>query len=123
MLNAFTLKEPPVTYIKITKNDNSSIQRFVNEIQTSNILSDINVSLTQDLHINYNIMHDVIQVAKATHMPEKIIKFNKYKHRKFKWITHGIMKSISNRDDMYKKYKMTDPNATHYYTLKTNLKT
>ncbi len=24
---------------------------------------------------------------------------------------------------MYKKYKMTDPNANNYYTLQTNLKT
>ncbi len=56
-------------------------------------------------------------------MPQKIVKFNKYKHKKSKWITHGIIKSIQTRDNMYKKYKITDPNANNYHTLKTNLKT
>ncbi len=68
-------------------------------------------------------MHDVIQYAKTSHMPKKIVKFNKYKHKKSKWISHGIIKSIQTKDNMYKKYKMTDPNSTNYYTLKTNLKT
>ncbi len=68
-------------------------------------------------------MHDAIQYAKTKHMPQKIVKFNKYKHKKSKWITYGIIKSIQTRDNMYKKYKMTDPNANNYYTLKTNLKT
>ncbi len=99
------------------------VQNFINEIQASNILSDIKLNLTQDLNINYNSMHDVIQYAKTTHMPQKIVKFNKYKHKKSKWITHGVIKSIQTRDNMYRKYKMTDPNSTNYYTLKTNLKT
>ncbi len=40
-------------------------------------------------------------------MPSKTIKFNKRKHKKSKWITFGIIKSISYGDDMYKKLKMT----------------
>ncbi len=55
-------------------------------------------------------------------MPQMIVKFNKYKHKKSKWITHEIIKSIQTRDNMYKKYQMTDDNLTNYYTLKTNLK-
>ncbi len=47
-------------------------------------------------------------------MSQQIIKFNKFKHMKSKWITHGIIKSIQIRDNMYKKYKMTDPNANNY---------
>ncbi len=119
--NDFTLNEPSVTYIKITKNDHKSVKHFINEIQT--ILSDIKLNLTQDHNINYNIIHDVIQYAKTSHMPQQIVMFNKYKHKKTKWITHGIIKSIQTRDNMYKKYKMTDPNSTNYYRLNTNLKT
>ncbi len=64
MLNDSTLKELPVKYIKITKKINRSVEHFINEIQTSNILSDIKLNFTQDPNINYNIMHDVIQYAK-----------------------------------------------------------
>ncbi len=63
------------------------------------------LNLTQDPNINYNIMHDVIQYAKTTHTPQKKVKFNKCKHKKSKWITHGMIKSIQTRDNMYKKYK------------------
>ncbi len=88
VLNDFTLNELPVTYIKLTKNYNRSVENFINEIQTSNILSNIKLNLTQDPNINYNIMHDVIQYAKTSHMPKKRVTFNKYKHKKSKWITH-----------------------------------
>ncbi len=55
-----------------------------------------------------------LNIAKETHMPSKTIKFNKRKHKKSKWITFGIIKSISYRDDMYKKLKMTDPESEQY---------
>ncbi len=54
---------------------------------------------------------------------KKTVKFNKYKHKKSKWITYGIMKSIHNRDNLYKFFKTTDPNSSNYETLKINLKT
>ncbi len=54
-------------------------------------------------------------------MPSKTIKFNKRKHKKSKWITFGIIKSISYRDDMYKKLKMTDPESAQYMGQKNNL--
>ncbi len=54
-------------------------------------------------------------------MPSKTIKFNKRKHKKSKWITFGIIKSISYRDDLYKKSKMTDLESAQYAGLKNNL--
>ncbi len=36
-------------------------------------------------------------------MPTKLIKYNKYKHKKFKWVTFGIIKSVQFRDNLYKK--------------------
>ncbi len=70
-LNDFMFKELPVTYVKITKNYNRSVENFINEIQTSNILSDIKLNLTQDPNINYNIVHDIIQYPKP-HLCQKL---------------------------------------------------
>ena len=38
-------------------------------------------------------------------MPCKLIKFNKHKHKKSKWITQGLLKSIRSRDKLYARLK------------------
>ncbi len=43
-------------------------------------------------------------------MPTKFVKYNKRKHKRSKWITSRIIKSIQYRDNLYKKLKTTNPN-------------
>ena len=52
----------------------------------------------------------------------KTVKFNKHKHQKSNWITKGIIKSISFRDNLYKQLKATPIDTDEYHTLNTNLK-
>ncbi len=52
-------------------------------------------------------------------MPTKLIKYNKYKHKKSKSITFGINKSIKCGDNLYKKLKMTDPISADFARLHT----
>ena len=42
----------------------------------------IDKRLTADPNANYNIMHDIIEETKNSHMTSKLVKFNKYKHKK-----------------------------------------
>ncbi len=56
-------------------------------------------------------------------MPTKSIKYNKYKHKKSKWVTFGIFKSIHFRDNVYKTLKMTDPTYVDLAKLQINLNT
>ncbi len=123
ILNNFQLKYIPVTYIKINKQNKESIEKFEKDILASNKLNNINADLTQDPNINYNILNETIQMAKDAHMPHKLVRFNKYKHKKCKWITHGIIKSIHFRDNLYKKHKTTNPDSPEYEIIGTNLKT
>ena len=83
----------------------------------------IDTSLTADPNINYNIIHDVIEKNRKTHMTSKLVKYNKYKHKKSKWITSGLLRSIRFRDNLYKKIKLTNPASIEYETLRINLKT
>ena len=83
----------------------------------------IDKRLTADPNISYNIIHDVIEKNKNTHMTSKLVKYNKYKHKKSKWITTGLLRSIRFRDDLYKKIKLSNPASREYETLKINLKT
>ncbi len=68
-------------------------------------LQTLNNNPFEDPNNTYKILHNVIQDAKETHMPSKVIKFNKYKHKKSKWISAGLIKSIKYRDNLYKKTK------------------
>ncbi len=56
-------------------------------------------------------------------MPCKLVKFDKYRHKKTKWITSGIIKSIQYGDNLYKKLKMTHHGSTQFAIYKVNLDT
>ncbi len=71
----------------------------------------------------YQVLHNVVQVAKNKHVPSKLVKFDKYKHKKTKWITSGIIKSIQYKDNLNKILKMTYHGSTQFATYKLNLDT
>ena len=50
----------------------------------------------------------LLQDAKDKHLPVQKIKFNKYQHKKNKWITRGVLKSIKTRNKLYKVLQQTD---------------
>ena len=54
-------------------------------------------------------------------MTSKLVKYNKYKHKKSKWITRGLLRSIRFR--IIKKIKLSNPASREYETLIINLKT
>ena len=96
---------------------------FKNEIaQTLNSTIFENL-LNNDPNENYNLLDDMLQQALDKHMPIKVVKANKYKHKKNSWITQGIMRSIKFRDKLYKKLKSTNPNSETYNVYKINLQT
>ena len=65
----------------------------------------------------------IIQEVKNKHLPTKKIKFNKYKHKKNKWITRGILKSIKTKNMIYKQLQQTKPeNTEEFETLKVRFK-
>ena len=110
-------------YVEVNRNNTQSLLNFKNELT---LLLDNNVflnDLNQDPNNNYNILHTILQEAKDKHMPTKFVRYNKYKHKKSPWITSGIIKSIQYKDNLYKKYRMSDPNSVVHETLKINLKT
>ena len=88
-----------------------------------NIYSQINKDINADPDINYNIVHNILKTATEEHLAPKIVKFKKHRHKKTKWITQGIIKSISFRDKLYKEYRKSPMNTVTRERLKTNLNT
>ena len=73
-------------------------------------------------HENYDIFMKLIQDAKNLHFPKKTVKFNKKKHTKSKWMTYGILNSISKKDRLYKLLLKTDVNSEKHAALKATSK-
>ena len=48
-----------------------------------------------------------LQHAKQKYLPTKLTKFNKYRHKKNKWITNGILKSLKTKNKLYKVLQQT----------------
>ena len=58
-----------------------------------------------DPNYNYTILENILITALNKYIPLWKVKFNKYKHKKCKWITTGILKSIKFRDNLYRRLK------------------
>ena len=101
----------------------SVIDNINSDIRSSGLDDKIDTGMTADPNISYSIIHDVIEKTKKTHMTSKLVKYNKYKHKKSKWITRGLLRSLRFRDNLYKKIKLTNPASREYETLRINLKT
>lgn len=123
VLNNMHHKNCVPKYVTISKQDKDSIQQFHHEILTSFEREHLSNDINKDPNINYNILHNILQHAKKKHIPLKVVKFQKHKHKKSPWITLGIIRSINFRDNLYKKHKMTDPQTPEFDTQKVNLKT
>ena len=116
-------KEATPKFIQINIQTEKAMTQVNNEIIASEIYNKLDKSRSADTNMNYDIIHDAILIAKEKHMPCKLVKFKKYKHKKSKWITQGLLKSIRYRDKLYSKLKKTRPGTQEYNTLNTNLKT
>ncbi len=113
-LNNVQIRDSLPVFVKVTKQDNESRHNFYNELLTSNELLTLQDSLNENTNnTSYIILHQVIQNAKTKHMPSKFVKWNKYKHKKSKWITSGIIKYIQYRDNLYKKLILTQYNLRY----------
>ena len=99
------------------------MHKVKNEIKSYDTYNKLNKNPIADTNLNYEIIFNDIVRAKDKLMPTKLVKFNKYKHKKFMWITQGIPRSIQYRDKLYKQLKLTHPHFSNYEIININLKT
>ena len=89
-------------YIEIETKSENSQKRFIEHLKNINIMNKLNMDINSDINDNYEVFCKLLQSSKSEHMPIKSVKFNKYKHKKNKWISKGIIKSIEIKDKLYK---------------------
>ena len=91
-LNITQVTESHPKLIKIKTVSEQAMTNVKYELRSDVLYNKLNKSLNADTNINYEIIHDEIARAKNKCMPSKIVKFNKYKHKKSSWITQGLLK-------------------------------
>ena len=107
-------------FIEVETRDARSINNFVNELKNLKIYDQLDKQLTNDPNANYELFNDLLNNARAKHLPKKRVKYQKKLHKKSKWITNGILNSINKKDKLYKTLIQTDTNNTILYErLKT----
>ena len=82
-----------------------------------------NTDNTFDESDNYKGLVKSIGDAQKKQIDSKRFKYNKYKHKKCKWITFGLLKSIEFRDNLYRELKKTPIDRDNYRNKKINLRT
>ena len=93
-----------------------------NDLISSEIHKKLDQSQIADINVNYDIILDKISKPQNKFLTRKLVKYNKYKHKKSTWITQGWLKSIIYRDKLYKQALLTNPDLPEYQVLKINLK-
>ena len=93
------------------------------ELTNSGVYDKLNNHKDANPNDNYNILHNMLSDIGAKCMPTKKVKINKHKHKKSKWITQGIIISITFRDKLYLKMKLSPKDTAEYTTIKIDLKT
>ena len=90
-------------FVEIQSDDHHSIQNFVYDLEELNIYEKLHTSVDNKPEENYGTLLNLLSTVKVKHLPTKIVKFNRKKHKMAKWMTNGILKSINTKDKLYKK--------------------
>ena len=120
----FTLVENKsnVTHVpkfdEIQNNDHNSIQNFVHYLEELNIYEKLHTLVNSRPEENYGILLKLLSTAKNKHLPTKNVKFNRKKHKRAKWMTNGILKSINTKDKLYKNLVKMNMEDVQYTRLK-----
>ena len=110
-------------YVKQRINSETAYTNLKQSLFENDISAAMNTDPYCNPNINYDILHDHLTQMKSKHLPYRFVKFDKYRHKGNKWITHGIIKSIKQRDKLYKELSCTNRSHARYHPLKNKLNT
>ena len=93
------------------------------DLYSPDISSKLNNIIDENADISYLKFNNIMQELVNKHFTTKIVKFSKYKHKKSKWITNGILRSIKYKDKLYTQFKSTALTDQKYETRRINFQT
>jgi hypothetical protein len=119
----FLISHPkPKNLIKSTLNTTEARSDFVKDLEKIKWENIFPHDLLSDPDSSYDAFINKVDTLHSKHFPTKLIKFDKYKHKKKDWITFGILRSIKFRDNLYRQLNQSPHDEDIHTTLKNNLK-
>ena len=120
--NLSTKRSQSPKKVKKITNSPQAMYDMLNYLKINDITSKLKTDLLEDPNSNYDILHNYMKSTKDIFFPTKYVKFQKHRHKKMKWITLGIIRSIKFRDKIYVRFKQCPQNSEEYPVLKINLR-
>ena len=81
-------------WITIEINNSASVQNVIKEmecLQTSKHNDELNKSFDGNPEENYEVFLKLIKDVKDKSLPKKVVKYNKKKYKKCKWMTSALV--------------------------------
>ena len=72
------------------------------------IFDKLNPNINDSPEDDYNKFAFLLSRAREKHLPIKLVKYNKKRHKKYCWMTNGILESINTKDKRYKIFIQAD---------------
>lgn len=119
-LDYLSCRKEPSKFVKVKS---QCSQDFLNYLRNIDVMTSLDTSPNANPDKNYEAFKKILDNGINKYFPVKILKFDKYKHRKCPWVTKGILVAIKRRDSMYVKLKSMSQDHHMYNTNKTNLQT
>ena len=117
-----TASESIQKYIEIEVCSQENMDRFKIEVANTDLYNKLNQDLNTDPNYNYDILSAELQATKNLHIPRKIRKFNKRKHKKEKWMTNDLLLQIVKKKRKYVEWKSTPITHDNYEQIRQNFK-
>ena len=94
----------------------ASVQIFIREMGALNIYDELNQSIDGNPEENHEVFLKLIKDVKDKCLPKKVVKYIKKKHKKCKWMTSALLKSINTKNQLYKEWIKTDVKDLDLYS-------
>ena len=114
--------KPSPKCVRINVSNDAALVSFVTEVSTAGIYEKLDINILSDPTQNNNKIEKTILEAKEKHLPPKIMRLNKHRHKISPWITNGILASIRHRDKIYYQKSQIPTTDANHHILESNLK-
>ena len=109
-------------FIELEVFNDESIERFQNEITNLEMHNKLDANINKNPNHNYKIVSTFLQNAKNKHFPKRVVKFNKRRHKKERWMTNELLAKIVIKNEMYVDWKTTPVTSEHFERVKLRFK-
>ena len=109
-------------YIEVEVFNEENVESFRKEIADLEIHNKLDDTVDRDPNYNYEIVSTLLQNAKSKHIPKRMKKFNKRRHKKERWMTDELLAQVIKKNDMYVDWKTTPITHPDYEQVKLKFK-